>query len=129
MDSIDAQAQSALALLRGSEHNYATQWSTYLPHLQSIQGYVSQLLNGGNVGGGTTDIPAPEPIQANPPAQSTTQGQIPAQTTVTGTAGVKPTGFNLGLADSIAHIGFQFLLVLVAIALLLGGIYLLGSRK
>jgi len=76
---------------------------------------------------GPTDIGISPPTTTQP---STDIGiQTPAQTTVTGTAGVKPTGFNLGLADSIAHIGLQFLLILVAIALLLGGIYLLGSHK
>jgi hypothetical protein len=55
--------------------------------------------------------------------------QTPAQTSITSGAAGNPTGFNLGLADSVAHIGLQFLLVIIAIALLLGGIYLLGSRK
>lgn len=128
MDSIDAQAQSALALLRGSGHNYATQWSTYLPHLQSIQGFVSQLLNGG---GGTTDVPSPAPIQANPPVQGSTQGST---TTTSGTEpsaslSDAPTGLNLGFTGSVQHIGFQFILVLLAIALMLGGIYLLGSKR
>lgn len=41
---------------------------------------------------------------------------------------VPTTGMNLGFSDSIGHITTQFLLVLLGIALLVGGIYLIGSR-
>lgn len=103
---------------------YITRFTNFLSQLGGINATPSGITTGG---GGTTDVNPP--VTANPPLQTPTDTQTPTQTTVTGGANAPPTGFNLGLADSIAHIGLQFLLVLVAIALLLGGIYLLGSHK
>lgn len=143
MDSLNAQAQSALALLRGSGHNYATQWSTYLPHLSSIQGYINQLLgtsvpneSGGGVtdtGGGTT---APET------GTGTVGNTTGVQPSITGTTGLQPSttmepgttantgnGLSLNFNDTIGHSIMQFLLVLVGLALLVGGIYLIGRPK
>src|SRR5215469_7849120 len=123
LGSLDAQAQSAIALLRSVNGNYSPTWSTYRPHLSSIQGFVNQLLNGG----GTTDIPAQpsEGATVNPTVDTTTTAATEPSTNATG----PPTGFNLGFTGSLQHIAFQFILLLLAIALLLGGIYLLGSRK
>lgn len=82
-----------------------------------------------DTGGGTTDIPANPTVgiqgQTGTNATTGVQGQTGAQTTAT-TAGSGPP-LNLNFAGSLQHIGFQFLLVLIAIAILLGGIYLLGS--
>ena len=104
---------------------YIQRFTSFLAQLGGINAQPT----GTQGGGGVTDVPAP--VQTNPPLDTGagTQTQTPVQTTVTGGANAPPTGFNLGLADSIAHIGLQFLLVIIAIALLLGGIYLLGSRK
>jgi len=76
---------------------------------------------------GPTDIPAQpsESVTVNPTTSvDTTAGVLPS-VDATG----PPTGFNLGFTGSLQHIAFQFILLLLAIALLLGGIYLLGSRK
>lgn len=84
------------------------------------------------VGQGGTGVPLPIPLPGQTPAQSNPSIQIPTDTGVQGTVGAGPmptSGMNLNLSDSIRHLSFQFLLVLFALALLLGGIYLLGSRK
>lgn len=76
---------------------------------------------------GTTDVGGATVTQPTTGIGSTIGGQ----TTVNPTAGAvpPPTGFNLSFPGSVQHVIFQFLLVLVGLALLLGGIYLLGSRK
>lgn len=129
LQSLNAQAQSALSLLRGSVSGYRN-WTTYTAHFSSIQGFISQLLGTSEAQpGGTTDTQPPVG-ETTTPAQPTT---APSQTTTGGQAsagGVPPTtGMNLSFAGSIQHVLFQFLLVIVGIALLLGGIYLLGSHK
>jgi hypothetical protein len=128
LGSVDAQAQSALALLRGSTSGFRN-WTTYGAHFQSIQQYVQQLIGtsqpGTTIGptdtGGTTTVNPTSPVQTD-----TTTG---ATTTVTGGANVPPTGLNLSFGGSVQHVVFQFLLLLVGLALLLGGVYLLGSHK
>jgi len=130
MGDVNAQAQAALALLRGSASGFGN-WTTYRAHLGSIQQFVQQLIGGSQVPIPLPPMPGPIPLpgQGQPPTQVNPSAPIQGETGVQATVGanIKPTGFNLGLADSIAHVGFQFLLVLLAIALLLGGIYLLGT--
>lgn len=151
LDSLNAQAQSALALLRGSGHNYASQWSTYTPHLSSIQGYVNQLLNtsiagGSAIGGGTTDTTVGngssetgtgdtiggtgvQTTVGSSGLQSSPQASGTMQATASGTSGSNPTSATLSFSDTIQHSIVQLLLILVGIALLLGGIYLIGRPK
>jgi hypothetical protein len=133
---LDAQAQSAIALHRSSGNWYPT-WSGAGPaYWNQVQAFASQLLGTstpGNtqipipaMGGGTTDINPSVPVQPTTGIDTTTGGQ----TTVGSSSNIPPpTGMNLSFGGSIQHIIFQFLLVLVGLALLLGGIYLLGSRK
>lgn len=75
-----------------------------------------------DAGGLTTDTGTTGGINttANPTigTQSTASSNVPP-----------PTGLNLSFGGSIQHIIFQFLLVLFGIALLLGGVYLIGSKK
>jgi len=137
LGSLDAQAQSALSLLRGSQSGFRN-WTTYNAHFGSIQSYVNQLLGTStsgntqipvpNLGGGVTDIGGQTTVNPSVPVQSDTgvQGQTTANA---GGVPPPPTGMNLSFAGSIQHVAFQFLLVLVGLALLLGGIYLLGSKK
>lgn len=124
LGNLDVQAQSALALLRGSASGFGN-WTTYNAHYASIQGFVNQLLNGG----GTTDTTVPSDTGVQP---TTTTTDTTSPTTTTTTMGpspqISPT-MNLNLADSIQHTIIQFLLVLIGIAMLLGGIYLLGSKR
>lgn len=125
LDSLNAQAQSALALLRGSGHNYATQWSTYIPHLQSIQGYVNQL-----IGGGTTDQPPADiGVQPTTGLQPTDNLTATANPTASGTSPGNPTAMKLNFSDTIGHSFTQLLLILFALVLLGGGIYLIGGRR
>jgi hypothetical protein len=77
--------------------------------------------------GGVTDVAPPAQIQ--PPTETQTPTTTTQPTATSGSNVPPPTGLNLSFAGSIQHIIFQFLLVLFGIALLLGGIYLLGSRK
>ena len=86
------------------------------------QQFVSEIQGGSGV-----QLPIPSnPTTGVQPTTTTDTG-----TTITATEGAVPptTGMNLSFAGSLQHIIFQFLLVLVGLALLLGGIYLLGSRK
>lgn len=87
---------------------------------------------------GTTSIPDSSgettdtgvSTDAGTTATTGVQGQTQAQTQATAGGTTPPGGpLNLGFADSVQHVIFQFLLVFLGIALLLGGIYLLGSRK
>lgn len=127
LGNLDVQAQSALALLRGSASGFAN-WTTYNAHFSSIQSYVNQLLNGGTT---DTTVPTDTGVTTNP--TTTDQPTTTVNTTTNATAGSNPsqpsTTTNLNLADSIQHTIIQFLLVLLGIALLLGGIYLIGSKK
>ena len=81
----------------------------------------------------STTIPSQQPTTTDTGTGSTVTSGITGTTgvnTTTNASGVPPpTGLNLSFAGSLQHIIFQFLLVLVGLALLLGGIYLLGSRK
>lgn len=73
---------------------------------------------------GIIDIPG---VQLNP---TTDVGANP--TTTVGAnltpSGAPISGMNLNFGDSVQHVTMQFLLIIVGVALLLGGIYLLGSR-
>lgn len=73
--------------------------------------------------GGTADI-QPQ-VSTDTGVQPTTDTTAQAQPSASGT----PSGMNLSFTDSLGHITTQFLLILVGIALLVGGIYLLGSRR
>jgi len=86
-----------------------------------------------------TQVPSTTIPQQQPTVTDTQTGNT-ITSGVTGTTGVNtttnvggvpppPTGMNLSFGGSIQHIIFQFLLVLIGIAMLLGGIYLLGSHK
>lgn len=125
LGNLDVQAQSALALLRGSASGFGN-WTTYNAHFASIQGFVNQLLNGRE----TSDITVPSDTGVQ---STTTTTDTTSPTTVTTTTGSNPsqpsTTTNLNLADSIQHTIIQFLLVLIGISMLLGGIYLLGSKR
>jgi hypothetical protein len=127
LGNLDVQAKSALALLRGSASGYGN-WTTYNAHFSSIQGFVNQLLNGGITSPTDTTVPSDTGVTDTTGTQTTaTTG-----TQTTATVGSNPsqsTSTNLNLADSIQHTIIQFLLVLVGLALLLGGIYLLGSKR
>lgn len=126
-NDVNAQAQSAIALLRGTGHNYATQWSTFLPHFSSIQGYVNQLLGTSQP---STETPTVTDTTTAPVTTTTTPTDTGTQTTATmgPSPQISPTS-SLNLADSIQHTIIQFLLVIIGIAMLLGGIYLLGSKR
>jgi hypothetical protein len=63
-------------------------------------------------------------VQSQPGLQSTTQNMADG---ITGSG--KPTGMNLDFNGTMQHTIAQFLLVVLAIALLVGGIYLLGSKR
>lgn len=130
-NDVDNQAKAALAILRGTGLNWnalSTQWGGFRSNPAATIAYGQQLTN--EFGGGTTNIGVTTPTTTD-----TTTG-TEATTPATTTAGVEPsapagpaTGLNLGFTGSIQHIGFQFLLVIIAIALMLGGIYLLGSKR
>lgn len=79
---------------------------------------------GGFIGGGTTNTQTPTDTGAQ---QSVDQSQPNAQSPSGG--GGTPSGLNLSFTDSLQHIVVQALLVIVGLALLLGGIYLLGTRR
>jgi hypothetical protein len=132
LGDLNAQAQSALALLRGSGHNYATQWSVWTPHFANIQSIASQLLGGANVGG-VTDVQPPETGTGGTTATGTgvqdTTGLQPSVTATAGSSPGAPTGLDLNFNESINHSIMQILLVLFGLVLLIGGIYLIGSRK
>lgn len=151
LDSLNAQAQSALALLRGSQSGYYN-WTTYKAHFSSIQGYINQLLgtstaNGSSVAdnsGGTTDTQPGTGSTAT--GTDTTSGDTGVQSnptsglqssTTTGASGASSppnsnasgSALNLNFTDSISHSLMQILLVVIGIALLIGGIYLIGRPK
>lgn len=73
---------------------------------------------------GTTDT-NPTTSDTTTPAQTSTDTGTQA---TTGSNVPQPTSATLSFADSIQHSVIQILLVLVGIALLLGGIYLIGSK-
>lgn len=81
-------------------------------------------------GGGVTDTSPP--VTANPSTETdtTTGAQTGAQVTATtGSNPGQPDIQSLKFSGSIQHAIMQILLVLLGIALLLGGIYLVGSGK
>jgi hypothetical protein len=138
LGSLDAQAQAALNLLRSNGGRLYPTWSTAAPtaHLASIQGYANQLIGSSTanssaspqIGSGVTDTGGQTTINPTTPTQTDTGVQGTANPTAGGVP-PSPTGLNLSFGGSIQHIIFQFLLILVGLALLLGGIYLLGSGK
>lgn len=77
---------------------------------------------GGSAG---TPIPSDTGTQDTTGTQGTTGAQDQSQQGASG----PNTSASLSFSDTLGHTATQFLIVLVAIALLLGGIYLLGSRK
>lgn len=85
---------------------------------------------GTDVGGGVTDTGNPNiGLQGTTGTDTGTQATTGVQGTANAGAVPPPTGLNLSFPGSVQHVIFQFLLVIVGIALLLGGIYLLGSHK
>lgn len=147
---LGAQARAALAILRGTQGSWSalsTQWGAFRQNPSGVSSYGQQLssqLTGNEptsvpdtTGGTTTDVGNPTSgLQGTSGTDTSTgagvQGQTGTQGTTQATTGsnVPPsTGLNLSFAGSIQHLIFQFLLVIIGIALLLGGIYLLGSHK
>jgi hypothetical protein len=143
---LNAQAQAALAILRGTQGSWSalsTQWGGFRQNPAGVSAYGQQLaqtFEGGasttplpdTTGGGVTDVGNPTAgLQGTSGTTgTTTQGTTGVQGTANaGGVPPPPTGLNLSFAGSIQHVIFQFLLVIVGIALLLGGIYLLGSHK
>lgn len=86
-----------------------------------------------DIGGGVTDTGGTT-TDTGVTTGVTGENQTTANPTVGTTANAggvppPPTGLNLSFGGSIQHLIFQFLLVLLGIALLLGGVYLIGSKK
>lgn len=101
--------------------------TSYYSNWQAVANAFTQTLGGGQ----TQPTDTTTPIETTTPTETQVQPTVGQQ--VTGTQGSNPsqpsTKTNLNMADSIQHTIIQFLLVLVGIALLLGGIYLLGSKR
>lgn len=130
-NDLNAQAQAALTILRGTGMRtsaLSTQWGSFRLNPSGVLAYAQQLTNQFTgiaqppdqiTVNPTTDVgvSGPQEVRANP---TVTQGSNPSQASTTS---------NLNLADSIQHTIIQFLLVLLGIALLLGGIYLIGSKR
>lgn len=116
LGDVNAQAQSALSLLRGSASGYRN-WTTWIADQLKIQNYASQLL-GGNTDNSTD---TPEPSTGSDSGSGTGSQLVGSPSS--------PTSMNLGFNDSIQHTMVQILLVVVGISLLLGGMYLIGSSK
>ena len=133
LGNLNAQAQSAIALLRGSASGFHN-WTTFDAYRIQIQNFANQLLGGANVTGGVTDVPVPETGTGTGQAgvQDYPALQIPGTTTVTGTVGSnpgKPSISNLNFNDTISHSLIQILLVLIGLVLLIGGFYLIGRNR
>jgi Lysozyme like domain len=133
-------AQAAFAIF--SQHGGFNNWCTFWPtgcgganaNNPTVQANWQQALQRaeavvGGLGGGTTDTNPP--TQANPTTTTNTTTGTQTQAQPTATTGSNPSqpSINLGFTDSIQHSIVQFLLVLVGIAILIGGIYLIGSGK
>lgn len=83
---------------------------------------------GGAIGGDTTDTNPP--ATANPTTDTGTQTTTGSQPTATaGSNPGQPTSATLSFSDTIQHSLMQILLVIVALTILIGGIYLVGSGK
>jgi hypothetical protein len=82
-------------------------------------------------GGATTDTtPAVTGTSAGVSGETGVQGQPALQSSATsGSNPSQPTSATLNFSDTIQHSIMQFLLVLVGLVLLLGGIYLIGSKS
>lgn len=81
-------------------------------------------------GGGVTDTSPP--VTAQPTTDTGTQGTTDTGTQTTATGGSnpgQPTSATLSFSDTIQHSLMQILLVIVALTILIGGIYLVGSGK
>jgi len=127
---INAQAQAALSLLRGrgigNISGLSNEWGAFRWNPSAVLAYAQQLTN--QFGGGTTDTGGNGQTTVNPTTGLQTDTGVQGTTTANaGGVPPPPTGLNLSFGGSIQHIIFQFLLIIIAIALLLGGIYLLGS--
>jgi hypothetical protein len=74
-----------------------------------------------------------QPLDGNSGMQGSTGGQVNLGLQSSDPGGItgsgKPTGMNLDFNGTMQHTITQFLLVALAIALLVGGIYLLGGSK
>jgi hypothetical protein len=82
-------------------------------------------------GGATTDTtPAVTGTSAGVSGETGVQEQPALQSSATsGSNPSQPTSATLNFSDTIQHSIMQFLLVLVGLVLLLGGIYLIGSKS
>jgi hypothetical protein len=128
LGDLNVQAQSALQLLRSSPSHYSN-WTTWIRDHANILSLSAQLQNGANVGG-TTDTQIPAQTQTDTGETGQEAVQSPATTSATaGSNPAQPGATNLNFTDSIQHSIVQFLLVLVGLVLLIGGIYLLGSKR
>jgi hypothetical protein len=115
------------AIVRGFENPRADLVQGEITNAQGVyQSFVNQIAGGTGV-----NLPLPGTTDTTTGVQPTTGGQTDVGSQTTATEGAVPptTGMNLSFAGSIQHVFFQLLLVLVGLALLLGGIYLLGSHK
>lgn len=138
---LNAQAQAALSILRGTGglwDKLSVQWGAFRANPAGVSAYAQTLTN--QLSGTSDTVPTTTTVPgteggttANPSVglqtDTGTGVQGTTQATAGGTSPPSTTGLNLGLSSSIQHVVFQFLLVLVGLVLLLGGIYLLGSHK
>lgn len=98
------------------------------------QSFVSQIQGAiGSVGGDTTDTSpvatGTTGVSGETGSQSQVGSQSSTQTTATqGSNPSQPSVSSLNFSDTIQHSIVQILLVLIGIALLVGGIYLIGSQ-
>lgn len=110
-------------LAAGEIQNASADYASFQRAIQNAVGTVLPTTGVTDTGGDTTDTGVTTggetSTTANPTVGATANaGGVP-----------NPTGLNLSFAGSIQHLIFQFLLVIIGIALLLGGVYLIGSKK
>lgn len=86
-----------------------------------------RILQGIGIGGGVTDTQPTETGTVGTGAEAGVQGTTGLQTTASSPG--EPTKLDLDFSKSIQHSIMQILLVIFGLALLLGGIYLIGSRR
>lgn len=114
------------AIVHGFERPRESLAQGEITNASNVYTSFQQMIQGIGIGSGTTDT-TPAPIQTGVNGETGVQGTTGVQPTAT--AGSNPSAMNLNFGDSVGHSFMQFLLVLIGIALLLGGIYLIGSRK
>lgn len=110
-------------LRQGEIDNASADYQSFQRAIQNAVGTILPQTGVTDTGGDTTDTGVTTGGEtstiANPTVGATANaGGVP-----------NPTGLNLSFAGSIQHLVFQFLLVIIGIALLLGGVYLIGSHK